>query len=158
MTLEGRCVCSKLQYSAKLDSADDARTSLCRKRTFGTNYGLTTKVSSRSLCLRRNGTRSHLLESEPNGTGSRSPWKASPTRKASPRGSTFKQDNGVVREFCDTCGACVCEYGEQADDEFRYVVWETFDEPDKVPPKGEFFCSRREGWMSEIEGGISSGR
>jgi hypothetical protein len=23
----------------------------------------------------------------------------------------FKQENGVVREFCDNCGAFICEYG-----------------------------------------------
>ncbi|KAJ3961362.1 hypothetical protein N0V92_001930 [Colletotrichum tropicale] len=63
----------------------------------------------------------------------------------------FKQDNGVIREFCDTCGAFVCEYGEAAADKFRYVMWGTFDEPDKVPPKGEFFCAQREAWMPEID-------
>ncbi|KAK3359647.1 hypothetical protein B0T25DRAFT_533497 [Lasiosphaeria hispida] len=25
-----------------------------------------------------------------------------------------KQENGVVREFCDNCGAFICEYGEAA--------------------------------------------
>jgi hypothetical protein len=23
----------------------------------------------------------------------------------------FKQENGVIREFCDNCGAFICEYG-----------------------------------------------
>lgn len=23
----------------------------------------------------------------------------------------YKQDNGVIREFCDNCGAYICEYG-----------------------------------------------
>ncbi|KAF3805757.1 hypothetical protein GCG54_00005121 [Colletotrichum gloeosporioides] len=125
-TLTGRCVCARLHYSAKLASTDDARTSLCHcsscKRAFGTNYGLTTKVPLEGFSYTRG-----------------QPKK-------------FKQDNGVIREFCDTCGAFVCEYGEAAADKFRYVMWGTFDEPDKVPPKGEFFCAQREGWMPEIDG------
>ncbi|KAK2470052.1 hypothetical protein H9L39_18200 [Fusarium oxysporum f. sp. albedinis] len=35
---------------------------------------------------------------------------------------TFKQENGVVREFCDNCGAFIYEYGEQAADKFRYIM------------------------------------
>lgn len=46
--LKGRCVCNSLKYAVTLDSADDARTTLCHckscRRAFGTNYGLTTKV------------------------------------------------------------------------------------------------------------------
>ena len=49
ITLTGHCTCGALRYSASLDSADAARTSLCHcgscRRAFGTNYGLTTKVS-----------------------------------------------------------------------------------------------------------------
>ncbi|CAI4211662.1 unnamed protein product [Parascedosporium putredinis] len=48
------------------------------------------------------------------------------------------------------CGAFICEYGEQAADKFRYVMWGTFDQPDSFPPKGEFFCEDRTGWMPEI--------
>ncbi|CAI0651956.1 unnamed protein product [Colletotrichum noveboracense] len=150
-TLTGRCVCAHLQYSAKLASTDDARTSLCHcsscKRAFGTNYGLTTKVRGlhaglHSVATIRGGA---LMSSH----GPRSRWKASPTRD---QPKEFKQDNGVVREFCDTCGAFVCEYGEAAADKFRYVMWGTFDEPDTVPPKGEFFCAQREAWMPKVDG------
>jgi hypothetical protein len=28
----------------------------------------------------------------------------------------------------------------------------TLDEPDALPPKGEFFCSRRDSWVPEIAG------
>jgi hypothetical protein len=31
-------------------------------------------------------------------------------------------------------------------------MWGTFDEPDKFPPKGEFFCKYRENWMPEVPG------
>ncbi|GJC80356.1 hypothetical protein ColLi_03194 [Colletotrichum liriopes] len=96
-TLNGRCVCSKLQYSAKIDSPDDARTSLCHcsscKRAFGANYGLTTKVPLEGFSY----------------------TKGTPKR--------FRQENGVIREFCDNCGAFLCEYGEQAADTFRYIMW-----------------------------------
>lgn len=48
--LTGGCTCGGLQYKVELDSADSARTSLCHcsscKKAFGTNYGLTSKVST----------------------------------------------------------------------------------------------------------------
>lgn len=48
--LTGGCTCGGLQYKVELDSADYARTSLCHcsscKKAFGTNYGLTSKVST----------------------------------------------------------------------------------------------------------------
>ncbi|KAF9871496.1 duf636 domain protein [Colletotrichum karsti] len=142
-TLDGRCVCSKLQYSVELDSPDDARTSLCHcsscKRAFGTNYGLTTKVRRTSLLP--------LTEAKPTVAGATGGLLLHRGRAAQ-----VQQDNGVIREFCGDCGAFTCEYGEAAADKFRYVVWGTFDEPDKVPPRGEFFCSQREGWMPQIEG------
>lgn len=54
LDLKGRCVCSALRYSVNLNSAADARTTLCHckscRRAFGTNYGLTTKVRH-ALCF-----------------------------------------------------------------------------------------------------------
>ena len=41
---------------------------------------------------------------------------------------------------------------EAAADKFRYVMWGTFDEPEKVPPKGEFFCRYKPQWMPDIPG------
>nr|pir hypothetical protein 13E11.200 [imported] - Neurospora crassa [Neurospora crassa] len=83
--MKGRCVCENLQYSLELDSLDDARTTLCHcnscKRAFGTNYGLTTKVPLQGF-----------------------KYEAGTPKK-------FKQHNGVTREFCDNCGAYMCEYG-----------------------------------------------
>ncbi|KAK3374239.1 Mss4-like protein [Lasiosphaeria ovina] len=122
--LQGRCVCKHIQYSLALESPDQAHTTLCHckscHRAFGTNYGLTAKV----------------------------PLGAFRYDSGSPK--KFKQDNGVTREFCDNCGAYICEYGEEAADKFRYVMWGTLDEPDKIPPKGEFFCRYRDEWMPEI--------
>jgi hypothetical protein len=49
LDLKGRCVCNSVKYSVNLNSPEDARTTLCHckscRRAFGTNYGLTTKVS-----------------------------------------------------------------------------------------------------------------
>ncbi|KAL0465873.1 Mss4-like protein [Neurospora intermedia] len=124
--MKGRCVCENLQYSLELDSLDDARTTLCHcnscKRAFGTNYGLTTKV----------------------------PLQGFKYETGTPK--KFKQHNGVTREFCDNCGAYICEYGEEAADKFRYIMWGSFDEPEKVPPKGEFFCKNKPKWMPDIPG------
>jgi hypothetical protein len=41
---------------------------------------------------------------------------------------------------------------EEAADKFRYVMWGSLDEPDRIPPKGEFFCKSRADWMPEIPG------
>ncbi|KAJ6512625.1 Mss4-like protein [Mycena sanguinolenta] len=133
--LKGRCVCNALQYSVHLpasapDSEElDARTTLCHcqscRRAFGSNYGLTTKVSVESFMYEPGSGRPKLYK---------------------------QQDNGVTREFCEVCGAYICEYGEAVKERFRYVMWGTLDEPERVPPKGEFFCRDRPGWMPEIEG------
>ncbi|PNP43665.1 hypothetical protein TGAMA5MH_04637 [Trichoderma gamsii] len=124
--LTGSCTCRAIQYSVDLDSPDTARTSLCHcsscKKAFGTNYGLTTKI----------------------------PIDGFKYEKGNPK--LFKQENGVVREFCDECGSFLCEYGEQAADKFRYITWGTLDDPEKLPPKGEFFCKERASWMPEVPG------
>ncbi|KAL2289164.1 hypothetical protein FJTKL_02961 [Diaporthe vaccinii] len=124
LNLTGTCTCKKLQYTVRLDSADSARTSLCHcsscKKAFGTNYGLTSKIPIESF---------EYSQGEP---------------------KLYKQDNGVVREFCDNCGSFTCEYGEQAADKFRYITYGTSDDPKKLPPKGEFFCKERSSWMPEI--------
>ncbi|KAF3770329.1 DUF636-domain-containing protein [Cryphonectria parasitica EP155] len=126
LNLTGGCTCQGLQYTLKLDSANSARTSLCHcsscKKAFGTNYGLTTKVPIESFSYSRG---------EP---------------------KLFRQSNGVIREFCSNCGSLTCEYGEQAADKFRYVTYGTLDDPEKLPPKGEFFCKDRASWMPEVPG------
>ncbi|KAH6880376.1 glutathione-dependent formaldehyde-activating enzyme [Thelonectria olida] len=123
-TIGGSCLCGKLRYSIPSEHAEHARTSLCHcmycRKAFGTNYGLTTKV----------------------------PVDGFKYDNGSPR--LFRQDNGVIREFCEDCGVFICEYGEQAADKFRYILWGTFDEPEQFPPKGEFFCKSRVQWMPEI--------
>jgi len=34
--------------------------------------------------------------------------------------------------------------------DFVYVFYGTLDKPTDLPPKGEFFCSRRDNWMPEV--------
>lgn len=41
---------------------------------------------------------------------------------------------------------------EQAADKFRYITYGTLDDPEQLPPKGEFFCKDRSSWMPEIPG------
>ncbi|PGH15206.1 hypothetical protein AJ79_02571 [Helicocarpus griseus UAMH5409] len=126
----GSCYCRAIQYNLNLSSPDDARTSLCHcrscKKAFGTNYGLTAKVPKDSVEITQGKTKEH----------------------ASDNGS------GVIlhREFCDTCGSFILEYGEPAKEHFRYIVVGTLDDPDALPPKGEFFCKHRASWMPEIPG------
>ncbi|KAJ7891264.1 Mss4-like protein [Mycena olivaceomarginata] len=124
--LKGRCVCNALQYSLHLSAPGEARTTLCHcqscRRAFGSNYGLTTKVPVESF------------------------------KYEAGHAKLYKQDNGVTREFCEICGAYICEYGEVAAEKFRYVMWGSLDDPEQVPPQGEFFCKDRPGWMPEISG------
>jgi hypothetical protein len=36
--------------------------------------------------------------------------------------------------------------------DFIYIFYGTMDKPGELPPKGEFFCKYRDGWMPEIPG------
>ncbi|KAJ5613364.1 Glutathione-dependent formaldehyde-activating enzyme/centromere protein V [Penicillium lagena] len=127
-TYPGSCFCRKIQYELRLASPDDARTSLCHcrncKKAFGTNYGLTTKVPKESF---------HLTTGKP---------------------KEHESDNGsgvvIHREFCDNCGSFILEYGTAAKDHFRYICAGSLDDPEALPPKGEFFCKSRATWMPEV--------
>jgi hypothetical protein len=35
-------------------------------------------------------------------------------------------------------------------DKFRYIVVGSLDDPEALPPKGEFFCKERVSWMPEV--------
>ncbi|KAF2259302.1 DUF636 domain protein [Lojkania enalia] len=132
LELTGSCYCRNLTYGLRLDSKDEARTSLCHcancKKAFGGAFGLTVKIPLQGF--------RYLGKS------------AEPT--------VHVQDNGsevnVYREFCGRCGSYVCEYGEQAKLHFRYVTLGSLDDPSALAPKGEFFCSQRLAWMPEIPG------
>ncbi|KAK2784337.1 hypothetical protein FQN53_008566 [Emmonsiellopsis sp. PD_33] len=129
-TYTGSCYCSAIQYQLNLASPDKARTSLCHcrncKKAFGTNFGLTAKVSKDSFGITQGKTKEHAAD---NGSGTM-----------------------LYREFCDTCGSFILEYGEAAKEQFRYIAVGTLDDPDAFPPKGEFFCKSRATWMPEIPG------
>lgn len=100
--LKGRCVCNALQYSLHLSALDEARTTLCHcqscRRAFGSNYGLTTKVR-----LRRQRGISILTV--------RAQVPVESFKYEAGHAKLYKQDNGVTREFCEICGAYICEYG-----------------------------------------------
>ncbi|KAJ5627269.1 hypothetical protein N7528_004696 [Penicillium herquei] len=93
-------------------------------KVFGTNYGLTTKVPKDTF---------HLISGHP---------------------KEHAADNGsgvvIYREFCDNCGSFILEYGEMAKHHSRYICSGSLDEPELLPPKGEFFCKSRASWMPEI--------
>ncbi|KAF2453624.1 DUF636 domain protein [Lineolata rhizophorae] len=131
MHLTGSCYCGTIRYSLNLSSPDDARTSLCHcrscKKAFGTNYGLTAKVPKDAFAY-----------------------------AAGCRPKEHAADNGtgavIHREFCDNCGSFILEYGEAAEPHFRYICVGSLDDPEALPPKGEFFCSQRAKWMPEVPG------
>lgn len=62
-------------------------------------------------------------------------------------------DNGsgvqLTREFCAVCGGGIMEYGANAGEK-TYVVYGSLDDPGEFPPKGEFFCKVRQGWLPEF--------
>ncbi|PSN66388.1 hypothetical protein BS50DRAFT_635517 [Corynespora cassiicola Philippines] len=131
--LSGSCFCRGLVYQLRLDSKDEARTSLCHcgscKKAFGGAFGLTTKVPLHGF------------------------------RYTNGKPTIYAADNGLgtaaYREFCNKCGSCICEYSEQTKTLYRYIALGSLDEPSALPPKGEFFCSQREDWMSEIPGELA---
>lgn len=102
--LDGGCLCKALQFSVSVASLDDARTSLCHcsscRRAFGTNFGLTAKVSNSPLPH----TMEHRL------MASQVPLESFKYTTGKPK-LYRQQDNGVIREFCDNCGVFICEYG-----------------------------------------------
>ncbi|KAF6763016.1 DUF636 domain-containing protein [Ephemerocybe angulata] len=91
----------------------------------GSAFGITTKVPKAALKYTKGETKKH--ESD-NGSGTR-----------------------LFREFCGTCGGGILEYGENAGDN-TYVTYGSFENPEGLPPRGEFFCKYRESWMPEIPG------
>ncbi|BAE58693.1 unnamed protein product [Aspergillus oryzae RIB40] len=129
-TYPGSCYCRDIEYELSLASPDDARTSLCHckscKKAFGTNYGLTAKIPKDALRLIKGAPKEHVAD---NGSGSL-----------------------IHREFCSNCGSFICEYGDAVKDQFRYLCVGSLDDPEALPPKGEFFCSSRANWMPEIPG------
>ena len=94
--LWGGCTCGRIRYELTLNSVDDARTTLCHchscKVAMGGAFGLTAKTPIDMF--------QYMAGCKP---------------------KVFVQDNGVHREFCDNCGAFLCEYGEQNKDKFRFV-------------------------------------
>ncbi|KAL7424121.1 hypothetical protein Q5752_001706 [Cryptotrichosporon argae] len=129
MKYTGGCYCRTIRYEVELDSADDARTSLCHcsscKKWFGGPFGITTKVGAGAFRY----TAGQAIEHE--------------------------SDNGATllhREFCGTCGSGILEYGKDAAGKFIYFTHGTLDDPAALAPKGEFFCKNRLAWMPELQG------
>ncbi|KAL1388133.1 Mss4-like protein [Phyllosticta capitalensis] len=89
MKLTGSCFCRAIVYEINLKSPDDATTSLCHcgncKKAYGTNYGLTTEVPRDAFTYTQGKPKEHAAD---NGSGI-----------------------VVTREFCDTCGSLIIEYG-----------------------------------------------
>ncbi|PYH49129.1 GFA family protein [Aspergillus saccharolyticus JOP 1030-1] len=127
-TYPGSCYCRNITYDLSLASPDDARTSLCHcsscRKAFGTNYGLTAKVPKDSITLKSGKPKEFVGD---NGSGST-----------------------IHREFCGDCGSFILEYGDAVKNDFRYICVGTLDDPEVLPPKGEFFCESRSSWMPEI--------
>ncbi|KAI0696479.1 DUF636 domain protein [Cerioporus squamosus] len=126
--LTGSCYCRNLEYVVNLNSKDEARTSLCHcrncKKAFGGNYGLTAKVPKDSFKYTKGKPKEHAAD---NGSGTT-----------------------LYREFCDNCGSFILEYGEEAKEHSRYICVGSLDDPEALPPKGEFFTKDRLSWMPQV--------
>ena len=99
-----------------------------RQKFFGTAFGLTTKVPVSSFSYTSESKKPTIHEAD-NGSGT-----------------------VLHREFCPTCGSGILEVGAAALKDFRYIMTGTLDHPGDLPPKGEFWCKRREKWMPEVPG------
>jgi hypothetical protein len=88
-SLTGSCYCKNIKYQVSLNSLDDARTTLCHctncQKAFGTNYGLTAKVSMDTFEITEGMTKLHSAD---NGSGVVVNW-----------------------EFCGNCGSHIVGYG-----------------------------------------------
>jgi len=131
VTLSGGCYCGKVRYELSLASKDEARTSLCHcgncKKAFGGVFGVTVKVPLAGFRYLGGGEEGVKIHVQDNGSGT-----------------------NLYREFCPTCGSYISEYGEQAKPHFRYLALGSLDDPEALPPKGEFFCCQRVPWLPEI--------
>jgi len=131
MLFPGGCYCMKVRYAIQLADPDEARTSICHcpncKKFTGGSFGITIKIPKSGFTVTSG---EEIIR-------------------------THEADNGagtlLHREFCGECGSGLLEFGANAG-EFIYVFYGTLDHPTSLPPKGEFFCSRRDGWMPEIPG------
>jgi len=125
-TYKGDCYCGQIKYKFTLDSPDEARTSICHckncRKFTGCENGITTRIPKGAFKITQRKTTEHVMD---NGTS-------------------------IHREFCGSCGGPILEYGDPVADKQRYFFWGTLDEPDALPPKGEFFCKNRAGWMTEV--------
>jgi len=128
MIYKGGCYCGNIRYELDLDVPDEARMSICHckncKKFTGSEFGITAKVPRKAFRLTKGKMTKH--ESDNNGST-------------------------LTREFCATCGSGIMEYGGSAG-EHTYVFYGSLDEPDALPPKGEFFSKNRAKWMPEIPG------
>ncbi|KAI0888789.1 Mss4-like protein [Annulohypoxylon maeteangense] len=132
--LPGGCYCGLIKYTITLEDPEtEARTSICHcgncKKFTGCESGVTTKVPKSTFEVTQGKDHIKVHEAD-NG-------------------------NGVLlhREFCDTCGGPLLEYGANAGDNI-YIFYDTMEDHARgqVEPKGEFFCRLRDPWMPEIEG------
>ncbi|KAH9839827.1 Mss4-like protein [Rhodofomes roseus] len=128
-TYNGGCYCGNIRYELSLDSPDQARMSICHctncKKFTGSAFGITAKIPASAFRLRKGQTTHHVGD---NGSGTQ-----------------------LTREFCGACGSGVLEYGAHAGENV-YLFYGSLDEPDALPPKGEFFCKERAQWLPEIPG------
>jgi len=125
----GGCYCGAIRYEINCDE-QDTRMSICHcqncKKFTGAENGITAKVPKEAFTITKGQTRVHKAD---NGSGT-----------------------DLIREFCPSCGSGIAEYGEPVKDQSRYVFYGSLDEPERLPPKGEFFCGQRARWMPEVSG------
>jgi len=129
MKFPGGCYCKKIRYEIDLEDADKARTSICHckncKKFTGGPFGITSKIPESSFSVTQ-GKEYITVHEADNGSGTM-----------------------LHREFCKECGSPILERGANAGD-FTYIFYGTLDKPTDLPPKGEFFCSKRDNWMPEV--------
>ncbi|KAF2681625.1 hypothetical protein K458DRAFT_406240 [Lentithecium fluviatile CBS 122367] len=115
ITLTGSCYCQHITYNLRLDSLEDARTSLCHcrscKKAFGGVFGVAAKAPLQGFRYARESGKSVTHVGVDNETT-------------------------VHREFCGRCGSPIYWFAEGLKGHFRYVAVGSLDEPSRLPPRG----------------------
>ncbi|KAF9552283.1 hypothetical protein CPC08DRAFT_714759 [Agrocybe pediades] len=132
-TYTGKCYCGEVKWKIELSDPKEGRTSLCHclncKKFFGTEYGITTKVPWNSFSL-------------------------FPDSKQPKKHVSSNEGRVLTREFCETCGSPIREWGGAAEGHFTYVCYGGLDDEGRkeLPPTAEFWLRRREEWCRDILG------
>lgn len=119
MKLTGSCYCRALQYQVDLNSADDARTSLCHCRNCKVRsitvflLSIMRSLHKRFQCMFVADPVKQKAFGTNYGLTAKIPKDAFQYTQGTPKEHAADNGSGTMlfREFCDYCGSFILEYG-----------------------------------------------